>query len=501
MNLMSSHLSSIKTRIVMLIVMLGIMLNSCKKDKITPPTNVGTIRFAASNYTIENNTIDPLTIVLPLSLPLEEDATVIVSVDNSSTISSSEYTVTPSIPTTGLTLNLAKGSTEVSFKVSSLNNFEGEKSLVLKLSSATGGLTVSNTNATATVNVKGNPIILPEIKTSTSSLAFGSVITSTNSASQSYTVTGVKLISNLTITASTNFQVSLDNVAFSSSVTIPFATANAAPVTVYARFRAITGINQTVTGSITHSSGTIADNIVAVSGIEYGVAAPGVLIKKEDFAYATAGNLTAVTGGAWTAFSQALVNPIQYVTTGLNYTGYSGSGAGGALVTTNYSGNAEDASWSFPAQSSGTIYMAQMMNFTSAPATADFFYAIGDGAAGATPVYYNRFYAKSNGGQLSLGLSRNATTTPAYSATGLDYGTTYLVVVKYEFATGNSSMYILNGTVPLIEPASPNVVSTGGAADPSSLTRAVVRQSTNLPLKATIDGIRVATSWKEAVGL
>lgn len=494
-------ISSVKTYIIVAIMAMGIMLNSCQKDPISSaPTNVGTVRFSANAYTIENNTIDPLTIVLPLSLPLEQDATVMVSVDNSSTIAASEYTTTPAIPTTGITLTLPKGSTEVSFKVSSLNNFEGEKTLNLKLSSATGGLTVANTNATVTINIKGNPIILPEIKTSTSSLAFGSVVTSTISASQSYTLTGVKLSADVTITASANFQVSLDNTTFSSVLTVPVATANAAPLTVYARFRALTGINQSISGTITHSSGIVPDNTITVSGIEYGVAAPGVLIKKEDLSYTTAGALTTASSAAWVAFSAAGANAIQYVTTGLTYTGYVGSGVGGALTMENRSASSEDASWSFPAQTSGVIYTAQMINFASAPATADFFLSLGDGAAGVTPIYYNRIYAKSNGGQLSLGLGRNSASA-TYSAANLDYGTTYLVVHKYEFATGTSSLYILSGAVAAVEPPTPNAISNTAGADPASLTRVVVRQSTNSPLKATIDGIRVATSWKDAVGL
>lgn len=499
MNLMSSHLSSIKSRIVMVIIFMGVMLHSCQKEKLNIPGNVGTIRFAANSYTIENNTIDPLTIVLPLSLPLEQEGSAIVTVDASSTIGAGEYTITPAIPATGLTLNLAKGATEISFKVNSQNNFEGEKTLVLKLTSATGGLTVANTNATTTVLIKGNPIILPELKTSTSSLAFGNTITTTNSAAQSYTLTGIKLSANVTVTASTNFQVSLDNIAFSSTLTIPFATANAAPITLYARFRALTGINQTVSGTITHSSGAVADNLVTVSGVEYGVAAPGVLIKKEDLNYPTAGNLTAVTGGAWAAFSQSLVNPIQYITTGLTFSGYTGSGIGGALVTTNYTGNAEDATWSFPAQTSGVVYTSQMINFASAPTTADFFLSIGDGTTG-TPTYYNRIYARANGGQMVIGLGRNSATA-TYSTTNLDYGTTYLLVHKYEFTTGTSSLYVLSGAPSVIEPPTPNAISATAGADPTSLTRVVIRQSTNLPLKATIDGIRIATSWKEAVGL
>ena len=497
----------------MVIMFFGMVLNSCKKDKLTPPTNVGTIRFAANSYTIENNTIDPLTVILPLSLPLEQDATAVIKVDGSSTIAASEYTITPAIPTTGLTLNLPKGSTEISFKVSSLNNFEGEKTLVLKLTSATGGLTVANADATTIINIKGNPIILPELKTSESSLAFGNTVTGTTSPSKSYVFTGVKLTANVSITASANFKVSLDDVTFSNSLTIPFAVANASPITVYARFTANTDANQTVTGTITHSSGTLPDAVVNVSGVEYGVAASGILLKNENFSYGATDNYlasnatggtparTGVGGANWKFFSAGGANAVQYVASGLTYAGYIGSGIGGALVMQNSSASSEDVSMDFPSQSSGVIYAAQLINFASAPATADFFYSFGDGAAGATPVYYNRFYAKANGSQLSLGLSRNASTTPAYSATALNYGTTYLVVTKYEFATGNSSMYILTGTPPIIEPPTPNVISTGGAVDPSAMTRIVVRQSTNSPLKSTIDGIRIATSWKQAVGL
>jgi hypothetical protein len=503
MKLMSSYLSSLKTYGIVAMMLGILMLNSCQKDLISEsPTNVGTVRFASNAYTIENNTIEPLTVVLPLSLPLEQDATVLISVDGSSTVSSGEYTISPALPTAGLTLTLPKGATEVSFKVNSLNNFEGEKTLVLKLSSATGGVTIANTNATATITIKGNPIILPEIKTSTSSLAFGNVITTTNSASQPYTVTGVKLTSNLNITASTNFQVSLDNVVFASTVSIPFATANASPVTVYARFRALTGVNQTVSGTIAHSSGTLPDNTVTLSAVEYGVAAPGVLLKNDDFNYgATGGGLVAKSGGTWIPFpnpTPGTTPTVQYVSPGLTYTGYVGSGIGGALVSENGSGSREDVGMTFPSQTDGVIYTAQLINFTSAPAAADFFLSIGDGISGATPVYYNRIYAKTAGSQISLGIGRNSATA-VYVSNNLDVGTTYLVVHKYEFASGNSSLYVLSGPPSAIEPPTAGAISTA-TGNPSAMTRVIIRQNAGI-LKATVDGIRVATSWKEAVGL
>lgn len=225
------------------------------------------------------------------------------------------------------------------------------------------------------------------------------------------------------------------------------------------------------------------------------------MISKDDLNYGPAdGNITAVSGGAWTAYSAAGANTVKYVSAGLSYSGYAGSGVGGALISENRSASSEDVLWTFPPQSNGAIYAAQLLNFTSAPATQDFFTSLGDPTS-PTPNYFNRIYAKASGGQFSIGVSRNASTTPAYATTAYDFGTTYLGVTKYEFSTGNSSMYILSGAMPVIEPATPSAVSTGAAADPASVTRVVIRQSTNSPLKVTFDGLRIATSWKQAVSL
>ncbi|MEO5646935.1 MAG: hypothetical protein ABIQ56_01160, partial [Chitinophagaceae bacterium] len=229
--------SKINIRVLLVIMFGGITVISCKKEKFTTPSNVGTIRFGANAYTILLNAPDPLTIVLPLSLPLEEEASAVIMIDNQSTALPSEYVVTPIFPTDGLKFNMAKGATEVSFKVASLNNFEGERTVIFKISSATGGLTVANTNATATVTLIGKPIILPGITTSVATLpGFGNVITTTSSASASYTVSGIRLTSDITVLASANFKVSLNNTTFTNSVIIGFAAANLAPVTVYARF-------------------------------------------------------------------------------------------------------------------------------------------------------------------------------------------------------------------------------------------------------------------------
>lgn len=485
--------------VIALLTLSAVVLNSCKKEsKFAVPVNTATIRFSANAYTLERNAPVPLTVVLPLSLPLEEDATAVVTVDNQSTAATTEYTLTPVVPAAGLKLTLLKGATEVSFQLASMENFEGDKTVVLKLSAATGGLTVANTNATTTITIKGKPIVLPSI-TATDVTSFGNVVTGTSSPSKTYTVTGVKLTANIDVVASANFQVSLNNTAFSSSVSVPFAAANAGLVNVYVRMSPATGQNQSISGTITHSSGTIPAVITNVAGAEIGNAAPGVLLASENLNYGnTTGNLTTISGGAWKNYS-GTVNFVQYVIPGLTYAGYTGSGAGGALISENGAGSREDLTWAFPSQTSGVVYVAQMMKFESAPATADFFNSIGDAATG-TPGYFNRIYVKSSGGQFNIGVSRNSTTTPVYSATAYDYGTTYLVVSKFDYNSGISSLYVLSGAIPVLEPGTAAATSSGGT-NPSQLISMVIRQNTTSPLKVIYDGIRVATSWKDAVGL
>ena len=500
MKRMIIHFRYTTGRWIMPALILGLFC-SCKNELLNIPANTGTIRFAATSYVVELNNLDSTEILLPLSLPLEEDAVANITIDAQSTASPEEYHITPAIPPAGLQLELPRGATKAAFKVNSLNNFEGQKTLILKLAAATGGLTVANTNAATTITLRGNPILYPELKPSVNELAFGMVDNGTASASQSYLLSGVKLAADVVITASGNYEVSLDDVAFSPSVTVPLGTIETAPVTVYARFAPATGSNQSVRGTLTHSSGTVPDAVINVSGVETGNVIPGVLIAKNDLNYGSgAGALIGLSSGQWVGYSAVGSNPVQYTPTGLSYTGYAGSAVGGALISENRSASSEDISWSFAPQGSGSIYTAQLMNFASAPASADFFSSLGDGNAGSTPAYFNRLYAKASGGNFTVGIGRNSSTA-VYAAALLDYGVTYLVVHKYEFITGNSSLYIISGNVPATEPGTASAVSASSGADPAALTRYVVRQSTASPLKVTIGGIRVATSWKEAIGL
>ncbi len=118
---------------------------------------------------------------------------------------------------------------------------------------------------------------------------FGSVNNGAASAEQSYTVQGATLTSDIVVTASTGYQVSLTSGGtFSTSVTIPAASVNASN-TVYVRFAPVSGVNQVITGTLTHKSLGAAPVSVSVAGTETGnVSGTGTLMIYE--VYGAGGN-------------------------------------------------------------------------------------------------------------------------------------------------------------------------------------------------------------------
>lgn len=86
----------------------------------------------------------------------------------------------------------------------------------------------------------------------------------TPSASQTFTVSGNNLTANISIGALTNYEYSLDDVTFSSTISIPHVSGTVAPTTVYVRYNRTT--NGTNGGNITLSSTGATSQTVAVTG-------------------------------------------------------------------------------------------------------------------------------------------------------------------------------------------------------------------------------------------
>ncbi|MDW8436941.1 MAG: T9SS type A sorting domain-containing protein [Chloroherpetonaceae bacterium] len=135
-----------------------------------------------------------------------------------------------------------------------------------KANAGTGG----NRPAWAIDNIviTGTPLSTPSIIVSPSSLpSFGTVEVGSNSSSQTYTVSGDNLTDDVTVTAPAQFQVSTDNVTFSSSLTLAKTGGGdlvGEPVTIYARFSPTS--TGAASGNITHASSGATTQTVAVSG-------------------------------------------------------------------------------------------------------------------------------------------------------------------------------------------------------------------------------------------
>lgn len=96
--------------------------------------------------------------------------------------------------------------------------------------------------------------------------AFSTTAISIPSASQTYQVRGTGLTTDLVITAPTHFEVSLDGITFTSSVTIPFATANAGNTTVYVHYLPTSGTSHT--GNVANAStGAVTVNVAVIGAL------------------------------------------------------------------------------------------------------------------------------------------------------------------------------------------------------------------------------------------
>lgn len=208
----------------------------------------------------------------------------------------------------------------------------------------------------------------------------------------------------------------------------------------------------------------------------------------EDFDYGlVTGNLTVTSGGNWVNTSGA--SPyVGYTTTSLSMAGYGSSGLGGAAsILTN---GAEDVNRSFITQTTGTVYFAALVNASTAGAGA-YFLHLKDASTG----FRARVFGRNSSGALQFGL--DTTGTGVYASGTYSYNTTYLLVAKYSLDTGATALYVLD-SFSASEPATPVVSFTTGT---TVTVRAVgIRQATGGP-SAVIDGIRVANTWEDVVGV
>ncbi len=242
--------------------------------------------------------------------------------------------------------------------------------------------------------------------------------------------------------------------------------------------------------------------LVAIA-IVAGSASMSAQLLTEDFNY-TVGALLNANG--WSAHSGAGTNSEAVTTSSISYAGYIGSGVGNE-VTLATSG--EDINKAFTSQNAGSLYASFLVKVTAATTTGDYFAHFAQTSGTTVTVFGARLWAKKDASNnLAFGISKTST-AGNQSYTGFNYvlGTTYLVVIKYNFisGTGNDTEDIfINPAIGSPEPTptvSTTVAADNAGTDLTAIVSFCLRQgsATNAP-NVIVDGIRVSTLWTDLVG-
>jgi len=400
-----------------------------------------------------------------------------------SAVSGYEYSTTDAAPWTS-TLSLAlsfNGSVYVRLTGASLGTPAGTISFT-----STGAAQVDKA-------VSGTVTAPPPVITVTGSFTAFSASLGNPSVSQSVTVAGSNLTATIEVSTVAGFEYSTTNAApwtstlslassFNGSVYVRLSGASVGPFSGTINFNSTgaTQVTRNVTGTVT--------------------ACPAATLPfVENFDYATT---TLLNTTCWANHS----GTSNYITVGsasISYPGYASSLIGNEVSLTT---SGEDVNRAFTDQTSGSVYAAFLVNVSASQTNGDYFFHIGSNPVSGN-IFQGRVYIKKNSTNtnFAFGLNKQSTAgTLVYS--GFDYipGTTYLVVVKYTFNTGSTTddvvSLFVNPTINDPEPTPLLSVTDAALADLTSAGFVALRQGTagNAPT-LKFDGLRVATSWAEAV--
>jgi len=181
------------------------------------------------------------------------------------------------------------------------------------------------------------------------------------------------------------------------------------------------------------------------------------------------------------------------IVSGLTFAGYIGSGIGNAAADT---GRFCDQNHVFPSQTSGTVYATFMVKSIGVGAAASYFLHLAPTLISSN-TFFTRVWVNAAGTGLGIGSTAPAAYTP------ITLNTTYLVIIKYDFSTKVSSLFVFDA-LPTTEPATAQgtfTETTGpAAATPTDIGTIAIRQgqSSNVSnQKLIIDGIRVTKTFNE----
>lgn len=352
-----------------------------------------------------------------------------------------------------------------------------------------GNITHNSTGAAEVTQAVSGSVSdpIPQIFTTGTPTAFSTLV-GTPSASQQYNLTAAFLTANITITAPAGFEISTDGSNYSAGLSVaPNYNGQ-----IYVR---LTGTTVgTYDGNILHSSTGATDVNVAVSGTVTEPLGPTTFFD-ENFPY-TAG--TALTANGWTAHSAGGTNAILATEPGMTYPGYPLASGLAATITTS----GEDINKTFtPIATEGSVYTSLLVNVSSAQTTGDYFYHLSSSPINSS-FYRGRVFIQKDtaSDNFRFGLANAGGIATAVS-TGYDYvyGTTYLLVLKYDILPGTNNDVVhlwVNPVISATEPT-PTLTSTDViTSEPAGIGSVILRQGTAANAPALrVDGIRVTNDW------
>lgn len=127
-------------------------------------------------------------------------------------------------------------------------------------------------------SIWGEESTTPSITITSTMTNFGVVNFGEVSDTQSYTVSGTNLTSNILISSSSGFEISTADIAqdFTTGLTLNQTGGEVALTTIYVRFKPATDSNSAITGVISHSSTGASTEEMNVSGTEYHSVVPEI---------------------------------------------------------------------------------------------------------------------------------------------------------------------------------------------------------------------------------
>lgn len=208
-----------------------------------------------------------------------------------------------------------------------------------------------------------------------------------------------------------------------------------------------------------------------------------------------------VTSHGWNEHSNPGVNKILVTSGNLYYSHYFTSVGQSALLS---SAGGQDINHTFTTQTSGSVYASILINAStvSPSTTGDYFFHFLKG----TTTYAGRVYIKRDATdttQFRLGILKGSTTANiVFSPILLSLNTTHLIVLKYKIISGttNDSVSLFINPETTFE-GSPSITAsdiTSADIDPGII--ALRQPAASSAPNITIDGLRVANTWTDAIG-